>query len=321
MKKGFIIATLAALVLGLAPSASALTISPPLMEFDARPGDALVDVVKLYNETNEPLTLTASVQNFKALGETGTPEFLPVEEKVGLASWIKLDETEVTLAPQERKSVLFTINVPGDAEPGGHFAGILWSAGTPTAAAPGEAAVGIVAKTGTLILVRVAGEVNEAGRIVEFSTDKTSYNYLPVNFTVRFENTGNVHLKPTGTIEIRNMWGTKVAQMAVNENLANVLPKSIRRFEATWQKEALPLGASEWQKERQNGAWGKYTAVVTLSYGIDGSVVQAKTSFWVFPWRVALFYLVLLVIIVLLLVQGVKKYNKWLLKKYGGKVA
>lgn len=318
MKKTFILATLAALVLGFAPGlVSALTISPPLMEFDARPGDQLVDVVKLYNETNEPLTLIASVQNFKALGETGTPEFLPVKEENDLASWIKLDEKEITLAPQERKSVLFTIKVPGDAEPGGHFAGILWSETGAAAPEEGEAAVGLVAKTGTLILVRVAGVINEAGRIVEFKTDKTSYNYLPANFVLRFENTGNVHLKPTGTVEIRNMWGKKVAQFTVNENLSNVLPKSIRRFEATWQKEEMPAGASEWQKERQNGAWGKYTALVTLNYGVGGSVVQAKTSFWVFPWRVALFYLVLLVIIVLLLAQGVKKYNKWILKKYG----
>ena len=318
MKKVLILGTLAALVLGLAPLAtSALTISPPLMEFDARPGDTLVDVVKVYNETNEPLTLTASVQNFKALNETGTPEFLPVTEKVGLASWIELSETTVTLAPQERKSVLFTIRVPSDAEPGGHFAGILWSTGGP--APEGQTAVGIVAQTGTLILVRVAGEINEAGRIVEFSTDKTSYPYLPVNFAVRFENTGNVHLKPTGKIEIRNMWGTKVAQLSVNENLANVLPKSIRRFEATWQKEVVPTGASEWQKERQNFAWGKYTALVTLNYGIDGAVVRAQTTFWVFPWRVTLFYVVLIVIVILLLVALVKKYNQWLLKKHGVK--
>jgi hypothetical protein len=322
MKKIFIFTALVALVLGLTFNAvSAMTISPPLMEFDARPGDSIVDVVKLYNESNAPLTLTASVQNFKAMGETGTPEFLPVAEVTDLATWIKVDETTVTLQPNERKSVLFTINVPADADPGGHFAGILWSESEAATPAPGESAVGLVAKTGTLVLVRIAGLINEAGRIVEFSTDKTSYNYLPTNFTIRFENTGNVHLKPTGTIEIHNMWGKKVASTTINENLANVLPNSTRKFDVTWQKEALPAEASEWQKERQNSAWGKYTAIVTLNYGVGGSVVQAKTSFWVFPWRVALFYLILIVIIVLLIIQGIKLYNKWLLKKYGGKIA
>ncbi len=314
MKKAFTIVALAALVLGLAPlGASALTISPPLMEFDARPGDSLVDVVKLYNETQEQLTLTASVQNFRAMGETGTPEF--VEGAAGLASWIKVDETTVTLAPGERKSVLFTVNVPGDAEPGGHFAGILW--GTGGAAAEGTSSVGLVAKTGTLVLVRVAGQVREMGRVVEFSTDKASYDYLPANFAIRFENTGNVHLKPAGMIEVKNMWGTKVASMMVNEDLANVLPDSIRKFDAKWQKtESLP-GASEWQKERENFAWGKFTATVVMNYGVGGQTVTARTSFWVFPWRVTLFYVVLIVLVLLILVQGIKSYNKWLLKKYG----
>lgn len=310
---------LAALVLGLAPlGASALTISPPLMEFDARPGDSLVDVVKLYNETQEQLVLTASVQNFKAMGETGTPEFSDAAA-TGLASWIKVDETTVTLAPGERKSVLFTVKVPGDAEPGGHFAGILWAAGG--SAEEGTTGVGLMAKTGALVLVRVAGVVEEMGRVVSFGTDKPSYSYLPANFAMRFENIGNVHLKPAGMVEVRNMWGTKVASLAVNENLANVLPNSIRKFDAVWQKNEVPAGASEWQKERENFAWGKYTATVVLNYGVGEQTVTAQTSFWVFPWRVTLFYVVLILIVVLLLVQGVKKYNKWLLKKYSRKAA
>lgn len=320
MKKGFILAILAALVLGLAPmTASALTISPPLMEFDARPGDSIVDVVKVSNETDEPLVLIGSVQNFKAMDETGTPEFTLATEPTDLASWIKFDEKEVTLAPGERKSILFTINVPGDAEPGGHFAGILWATGG--APAEGGSAVGLIAKTGTLVLVRIAGEIQETGRIIEFSTGKTSYSYLPVDFNIRFENTGNVHLKPAGEVQIRNMWGGKVASLEVNKDLANALPNSIRKYDAAWQKSEMPSGASEWQKERENFAWGKYTATVIMNYGVGGQVVTAEKSFWVFPWLVTLFYLVLLVIVVLLLTLGVKKYNKWLLKKYGGKVA
>lgn len=316
MKKAFVIASLAALVLGLAPlGVSALTISPPLMEFDARPGDALVDVVKLYNETQDTMTLTASVQNFKAMGETGTPEFVESAQPTDLASWIQVDEKTVTLAPGERKSVLFTVRVPGDAEPGGHFAGILW--GTGGAAEAGASGVGLLAKTGTLVLVRVAGLVQETGRIVEFATDKASYDYLPANFGVRFENTGNVHVKPAGTIEVKDMWGKKVGSLMVNETLANVLPDSIRKFEAAWQKTEVPAGASEWQKERENFAWGKYTATVVLNYGVGGQTVTAQTSFWVFPWRVTLFYVVLVIVVLLLLVQGIKSYNKWLLKKFG----
>ena len=50
---------------------------------------------------------------------------------------------------------------------------------------------------------------------------------------MRFENKGNVHVKPVGQIEIRDIFGNKVETLAVNEEKGNVLPLSIRRFQAT----------------------------------------------------------------------------------------
>jgi len=315
MKKFFVASLLIVSIFGLAPlSASAITISPPVIEFDARPGDTIVDVLKLYNETKEEKTFTGAVQTFKALDETGAPAFSSVEESTGLATWLKLDETTITLAPDERKDILFSINVPEDAEPGGHFAGVLWSSGD--VPETGGTGVGITMKTGTLVLVRVAGEVSETGRLASFTADRQSYNYLPANFTVRFENLGNVHLKPAGVIEIKNLLGRKVTSLPVNEDLANVLPESIRKFDATWQKTEVPKGASEWQKERENFAWGKYTATLILNYGEEGQVTTASLVFWVFPWRVTIFYSVIAFVIILLIVFGIRSYNKWLIKKY-----
>jgi hypothetical protein len=315
MKKIFLVSSLIALLFSLAPvSVSAITVSPPIIEFDARPGDTIVDTIKLYNETMETQALVGTVQTFKALNETGAPSFLSPEESVDLATWLKLDESTVSLAADERKDILFSINVPKDAEPGGHFAGILWTPSVSTAVE--GSGVGITVKTGTLILVRVAGDINETGRLVGFTADRTSYNYLPANFSVRFENLGNVHLKPVGTIEVTNLLGRKATSLPINGDLANVLPESIRKFDATWQKTEVPRGASEWQKERENFAWGKYTATLTLDYGVDGQKTTASLVFWVFPWRVTIFYLAIVIVIILLIILGVKSYNKWLIKKY-----
>lgn len=316
MKKIFIGAVFVALVFGMAPATvSAMTISPPVIEFDARPGDTIVDVIKLYNETKETITMTATVQTFKALDETGAPAFSSVEQSTGLATWVKMDESTVTLAPEERKDVLFAINVPKDAEPGGHYAGILWTTGAgPTAA--GQTGVGLVIKTGTLLLVRVAGAVNETGMLASFAADRQSYNYLPVNFSVRFQNSGNVHVKPVGVIEIRNMLGAKVASLPVNEDQSNVLPDSIRKFDVTWQKTAVEADTPEWQKEKDNFAFGRYTATLILNYGLESQVLSAKVTFWVFPWRITLFALAVILILILILIQGIRSYNKWLIKKY-----
>lgn len=289
-------------------AASAVTVSPPVKEIDAKPGDVVTDVIKMYNESNGPSNLTSVIQSFSASeSEGGVPAFVPVGQSSDLATWIKLDESNITLSPGEKKDVSFTINIPADAKAGGYYAGILWSS---AASVTDGDEVGLIAETGTLILLKVNGAMNEEGSILSFAADKSFYNYLPVNFSIRFEDEGDIHLKPTGMIEIRNCFGGKVASIPVNEGLGNVLPNSVRKFNAVWQKSEVSQGASEWQKEMQNFAWGKYTANLILDYGSGGRRATASLVFWVFPWRVNVLCLALLVIVIFSAVAGARRYKR-----------
>jgi len=267
MKKILLVSSLAALIFALAPlSASAITISPPIIEFDARPGDTIVDTIKLYNETTETKILNGAVQTFKALNETGAPSFLSPEESTDLATWLKLDEATITLASEERRDILFSINVPADTEPGGQFAGILWTpTGTTTLEGSG---VGVTVKTGTLILVRVAGEISETGRLIGFTADRASYNYLPANFTVRFENLGSIHVKPKGFVSITDSFDKKLVDIPFPRH--NIFPGKARVVETSWDKKYL---------------FGKYTATLVGSYGLGNTPFTAFTTFWVVPWK------------------------------------
>lgn len=306
------------LLIGLFPISSfALTISPPTMEFVAKRGETITDVVKLYNETQQELLLAAEVRNFKPLNEKGTPNFLPPAEKDDLSkisNWINISQKTINLKPGEKKNVLFTINIPENAEPGGRFAGILWT--TPS---KNKDSVGISSKTGTLILVNIAGMAEEKARIIEFSADKKIYNRLPVNFSLRFENMGNVYLKPIGEIKIKNIWGREVASIDVNAGLNNALPKSVRQYNVSWQKNDAQKNLPELIKEKENFAFGRYSAVVTLNYGAENHPLLAEKSFWVFPLRVMGLSLIVIIIALLFFVLGIRRYNRWVLKKYGGK--
>ena len=53
-----------------------------------------------------------------------------------------------------------------------------------------------------------------------------------------------------------------------------------------------------------------------LNYGTEGQETTASLVFWVFPWRVTLFYLAIALVIILLIIFAIKSYNKWLIKKY-----
>ncbi|MDI6602777.1 MAG: hypothetical protein QME57_01480 [Patescibacteria group bacterium] len=300
-------------------SARALTISPPLMEIDVNPGDTVKKTIKIYNETEEENTYYSSVANFTARGEEGEPGFLESEETRGysLASWIEIDKSPFRLAKNERKEIPFIIRVPKNAEPGGHY-GVIFFSTQPPVLEKEQTAIGVLGKIGSLVLVRVAGEIREEGRLIEFDTadKKTFYNRLPVDFAFRFENTGNVHLKPRGEIQIVNLFGKQTAKIPVNLVGGNVLPESIRRFQSSWEKKngSLAKGTgffAELKNEKNNFALGRYKAELIL-VGFEGGV----KSLWIFPWRFLLVSLIVLIVAILLLVWLLKTYNKWIIRRH-----
>lgn len=307
-----------AAILSVRPAA-AVTLIPPSMEFSVSPGETLETKVKLFNETAEVITQYSSTANFTAKDETGTPNFAPETDRSGLASWIALEPGPFTLQPGERKEIPVTIRVAEDAEPGGHYAGIFFSARPPEA---DTGQIAIASKIGALVLVRVAGQINEVGTIVSFGTadGATSYSRLPIDLAVRMRNDGNVHFRPTGNVTIRNMLGGTTRVLSVNQTLGAVLPVSTRRFDVTWEKEGNAeqhgnffneIGA-EWK----NFALGPYTADVVLMYGqANDKTATAAFRFWVFPWRILLVSLIVVVLLIWLIVLLIKRYNQWILAR------
>lgn len=290
-------------------SADALTVSPPWFDFRLNPGDAQLDVINVYNEEEFPITIYPVLKNFTAASdEGGIPKFYPADENPfgqALAPWITVDETPITLEPQKRASIQFAINIPdGEVQPGGHYGVILLSTAPPDI----DGGIAIGQQIGALILVNVSGEVREVGRIEEFGYQDPQpwYNHLPVDFFVRFENSGNTHLRPVGNLFIKNWWGRQVAALEVNEAFSSVLPNSIRRFLFGWQVNEVSADATELEREWKNFALGKYTATLVLNYGAENKIVTEQRVFYVWPRR-------LLSILGIAVVIG--SFLLWFLKK------
>lgn len=76
-----------------------------------------------------------------------------VFEDQQLSTWISLSEPSITLAPGEEKSINFTIQVPEDATPGGHYAAVFFKNPGSETSAGGN--IGINVDYGILILLKV----------------------------------------------------------------------------------------------------------------------------------------------------------------------
>ncbi|MFA5134212.1 MAG: hypothetical protein WC505_00280 [Patescibacteria group bacterium] len=308
-----------------AQRADAITLIPPILEFGLIPGEPSKIAIKLFNESSSTVELYTEAHNFSAKDDTGQPQFDFESDADGISSWIDMEEGPIIIEPNGRYEVPVTINPPSEADPGGHYAAVFFST-TP----PEEGQVRIASKVGTLILAKVAGDVEEDGSIVEFDVvdGKRFFNRLPAAFEARFENTGNVHLRPAGTIVIENFFGQQTDEVDFNPSGGATLPDTTRRYEAIWEKgqvgdTAGNVWTSFWKEyvnEKNNFAIGRYTAAISIEAGTDNGVTDAASvSFWIFPWRVVLVWAVAAALAVILLIYFLRRYNAWIVKKARGK--
>lgn len=291
--------------------AQAITLNPPIFEFVMSPGDRIDDTIKIFNDTTSPLSLKPEKVNFTAKAEdeiSGAPLFYPLDEtRTGreLAPWIEVASGTTILAPLTRQDIPFSITAPTDASPGSYFGGIIFRSGESV-----EQGVGLVTGTAVLVLVKITGEVVEEAVLTDFGVASGLLTHLPVDFEARIYNEGTVHLQPTGAIEIQNMFGKTVGSVPMNLELRSVLPESARRYSASWGQE-FEEGTSEFMKQWNGFAFGRYSANLDVKYGANGKSLQMTKHFWIIPWMAIGGFIAGF----LVLIFGIKGFFAWYTKR------
>lgn len=322
LKKSAIFLSSLALLLLLGQTAWGTTILSPVVEMEIEPGQSQKGILKIFNEAKENLFLVSSVEPFVAGNESGRPVYLPPEEKDRFLQWFKLSSSSILIKPGQFAVIPFTVEVPIEAAPGGYYAAIFWK-NESAAGLPQDSGVGVSSKVGTLVLLKVKGDLQEKGEIAEFRAGSGNGYFfsLPVDFTVRFANSGNIHLAPGGEIELKN-WLGQTEKIEFNPTKNNVLPGSIRQFEIIWgQADA----GSAWRRffsealfELNHLSFGRYAATLNLSFGADFSQkISRQINFWFVPVR-----LIVILLISIFILAGLFKINakvKNLKKKSHGK--
>ncbi len=286
----------------------ALEIAPPVLNIKANPGETIKTTISLRDVSTSPLVVRNQINDFVANGEDGTPRLLLEEENgtteaspYSLKEWIQA-LPQFTLQPREVNQLPVTIRVPADAAPGGYYAVVRFTASPPGLDGTG---VSLSASLGTLILLRVNGDAKEAMKIEEFSATKNGekkwlFESAPITFLTRVKNQGSSHEQPSGQAAIKDIFGNPVANVNINLTQSNILPGSIRRFEQ-------PLDSSTIGNRI---LFGRYTADLKLSYGTQGQTLTSSTSFWVIPYRLIGFALILIVIAIIIIRIALKRYTE-----------
>ncbi|HBV57945.1 MAG TPA: hypothetical protein DEB73_01620 [Candidatus Magasanikbacteria bacterium] len=263
--------------------ANALSLSPALVEVNAEPGETLIQKMRLFNETNQTITVYPGLENFQPQKDSSQPKFLGDSDPFGAARWIEMSVKQVTLKSGEAKDILLRIKVSALAEPGGHYAALFWSN------QPGKnLGIGSASRVASLFLFKVKGTIKEDARIVSFAKKENDW---PLEFSLRLENLGSMHFVPHGSIEIVNWRDKKIDEIIINSLGQSILPQSQRQFDASLAADKLSSGL--------------YSARVKLFYGESSQELNSKINFWIMPSALGSKLLGLIVIIILIWI-GVK---------------
>ena len=273
--------------------ADTLSVSPPKFDLFGSPGDVVNEKIKVRNDGTTTLNYGSKVADFTANGDLGgvniNDDPKAPTTNYSLAKWVTVQPAKFSVAPGQEKILNLVIRIPENAEPGGHYASVQLSlSGAPTAGSGAS----VVSTIDSLILLRVSGNLTEKLSLDSFTTDNNYYPNGPVNFLIRTKNSGNVHVAPTGTIIITDMFGHKAQELDVTG--ANVLPGSDRLNKVTWD---------------QKGMVGRYTAQLVTTYGQTRQPLTASVTFIVFPPILLALLIGVLLLLVILITQ-----RKWVRK-------
>jgi hypothetical protein len=231
-----------------------ITVSPAVVETAVKPGES----------TKSQLTLTNGLNSNQQISISFVPLDVSGQQSAGKSSlndawkWLSVGEKDFEIAPNETKSIELNISAPANAGPGGHYGEIVVRA---QAKSSNPNQTQVATSTNVLLAVTVPGKSNESLKIKSVSAPKkTGSESFTSNVVV--ENTGNVHLLPTGIATLHG-FGFK-QDVKIPAQL--ILPQTTKTYSIVFKKHVY---------------LGKLSTKVSIDYGAGKTAVASSGSTWV----------------------------------------
>lgn len=238
------------------PSASpriTLRASPVIVEDEAAPGETIRSTVTLENLSDFFLPVRAFASDVYSDDDSGNLSIVHDAGKLTARSWFHTEPPDMILDPKTPRKILVEIEVPKNAEPGGRYVSVFFNTFTPPGEPKPASNFVIQSQIGVLFFLTVKGNITSAGRLARFSTAPLSLR-SPVNFNLAVENSGNVHLRPQGTVKVSRLGGKEVGKFNVeDQGSLTALPGKIRSLRLKWEVPSPPIGIYKAQVELRSG--------------------------------------------------------------------
>lgn len=299
--------------------------SPLPIKLNTAPGRTVTTELRIKNQGIKSEAIKVGLMKFGATGEQGQPNLFDIGPKDEFAKWVSFSPAQFEAQPNVWYTVKMTIKVPPEASLG-YYMAVTFSRAA-QAGEPESTSVRGSAATLVLLEVHTANEKRNI-ELLDFTSDKRVYEYLPATFTVKVRNKGNIYIAPTGNIFITK--GNKpVTSITFNEIGGSVLPSSNRVYKLPWDsgfplftdrivngkpvidKHAVPKRDLKWDfSQLSKFRFGKYSAKLLLVYddGVRDVPLESTLTFWVIPYKIMIVTLIVALLLTYALYSLIRNF-------------
>lgn len=199
------------------------------------------------------------------------PDFTGTPSNADAYRWVQFAETSWRIEPGDTLKIPYSLRVPADAAPGGHY-GVIFVETQPTGA--DGISVARKKRVGSLLYVTVNGTFRTGGQILGAEVPWLQFR-APLMANVMVENTGNADFDATVNYKVTDIFG-RTKYDATKDYV--VLPKTVRKINIEW-------GSAPW--------FGLFNVALTTNY-LDQSSSSRSLVLLVPRW---LLYTVLVIFV------------------------
>jgi hypothetical protein len=279
---------------------SGITLSPAITQASVQSSEAEHKLeFSVTNNKNTKQTINISTADFNTLDESGGLVFVgtnptKLQKKYGLATWLTLPVSTITLEPKQSATIAANIVNQSSFAPGGHYGALLLGLDDNSNNSSGQNKVALHPIASSLLFINKVGGDTHRLKLTDVYSSHNIFK-LPNTVTLRFNNNGNTHLIPRGTVEITDPNGKIVSKGIINENSGIILPETYRRYSVPLNKISGSIIPGEYK--------------TTVNFRFDGYDTFRSYQTSQFLLTAALLLLVLAVVIIIALIFAVIFYK------------
>lgn len=207
-----------------------ITLSPTSKQYQLDPGSTRSDKFTIINDGDTDYEFKVFAQPYSVNGEEYEPDFYTVRENTDLEKWVKFQKDTYFLRAGQSVEIPFSVVVPADAIPGGHY-GAIFAETQPSQQTSGTS-IQRKSRVGSLIYATVNGNFETGGSFEGIRTPLMQFK-APVKSEVTVRNTGDTDFGVTTVFAVEDIFGNR---KLTESKEYRVLPKTKRTIQLQWDK-------------------------------------------------------------------------------------